>query len=254
MKQNLRISPRLLGAIFSIALALCPQLLAASPVNWPIANPPEGTNPAVFPVPRNDWMIKFDANLQRAAAGPVDLLFEGDSISDFWMNRGKQVWDENYARYKSATFGISGDKTEHVLWRLRNGELDGLSPKLIVLMIGTNNMGRDSAAQIAEGVEAVVSELKQRCPKSHILLLAIFPRIESPTHFIRAKVNAVNKILAARKEDPAVTYLDIGKGFLREDGTLRLDMMPDQLHPNDAGYRVWADAIRPIVLKYLENK
>lgn len=222
-------------------------------VNWPLVAAPEGKNPALVPSPANYWMEQYVRNFRRARSGPVDLLFQGDSITEGWRTPGvgKEVWDENYGKLAAASFGIGGDKIENVLWRLRNGEFGGLSPKLIVLMIGTNNGWRDSAEQIAEGVTAVVGEIRKLCPRSHILLLGIFPRSERPDSPERRKNEAVNALLARANFEPAVTYLDLGKKFLEPDGTLSRKIMPDLLHPNRAGYEIWAREIRAVVEKYV---
>lgn len=226
---------------------------AAIPINWPVPVAPPDTNPAVFAAPRNEWMQKFADNLARRDAGGIDLLFQGDSITEGWKRPGSGagVWARRYAKLRAACFGIGGDRTEHVLWRLRRGEVDGLSPKLIVLMIGTNNLGRDTAEQVAEGVLAVAAELRARCPQARLLLLGIFPRAERPDDPLRVKLTEVNQRLQAATVDPKITYLDIGARFLAADGGLTREIMPDLLHPNERGYEIWADAIESVVKTYL---
>jgi lysophospholipase L1-like esterase len=206
------------------------------------------TNTAIIPMPRDPkWVKRHEGFVAIAKEGNFDLLFLGDSITDNWRNRGKAVWDENFAPLKAANFGISGDRTEHVLWRLQNGELDGAHPKLVVLMIGTNNTRTNSAEEIAEGVTAVVKEIETRCPATKILLLAVFPRGEMPDVPVRSKIKDVNAIIAKLDDGSRVKYLDIGSQFLQPDGTLPKTIMPDSLHPNESGYRIWAAAILPTV-------
>ena len=181
--------------------------------------------------------------LKVAKAGGVDLLFLGDSITDGWRGGGKAVWDKYFAPLKAANFGISGDRTEHVIWRLRNGELEGISPKLAVLMIGTNN--GDPAGDVAAGIKQILTDLHDRHPRCKVLLLGIFPRSEKPDGG-RQKNEEVNKLIAkfvTFAETRRVAYLDIGAKFLTPDGTLPRDVMPDFLHPNEKGYQIWADAI-----------
>lgn len=236
------------------ALLLLGCSVSAASLNWPIPKPPAGTNPAIFAQPRNDWMVKFNTNLQRAQKGKVDLLFIGDSISSGWGGTGAKVFKQYYGKRNAATFGISGDRTENILWRLQNGELDGISPRLIVIMAGTNNIARDSAARIAEGVEAIVNESLQRCPQAHVLLLAVFPRSSSAEAPYRKKLAAVNLLLEPLGNNPRVTYLDIGSNFINPDGSLNRKLMPDNLHPNAAGYALWAEAIEPVVARIVDAK
>ncbi len=244
----------MLRPVRSLPLALALSIgwgstLHAETVNWPLETPPAGVNPAAYPVPRNDWMVRFTDNLKQAQGGNIDLLFQGDSITHGWKSLGAAVWKERYENRNVASFGISSDRTQNVLWRMQHGELDGISPKLLVLMIGTNNLG-DSAPQIAEGITAIVREVQKRCPRTHILLLGIFPRGASPTDGQRVKIAEINKLIEPLGREPSVTYLDIGEKFLAPDGTLSKEIMPDLLHPSLAGYRIWADAIQPVVDQY----
>lgn len=182
--------------------------------------------------------------LKIAKAGGVDLLFVGDSITDGWRGGGKAIWDKTFGKYKPANFGIGGDRTEHVIWRMRNGELEGIQPKLVVLMIGTNN--GDSAPDVALGVKTIIQDIHERVPKAKVLLLAIFPRAEKATDPARVKNEEVNKLIAKFQGDLSlgrVSFLDINPKFLTADGTLSKDIMPDLLHPNEKGYQIWADAI-----------
>lgn len=209
------------------------------------AAPAPTANPATVPTLRNDWLVRHEGFNAIAKKGGVDLLFVGDSITDFWAKAGNAIWAARYAPLKAANFGISGDKTEHVLWRLQNGNLDGIKPKVVVLMIGTNNAGRDSAPQIAEGVTAIVLEIRKQSPATKILLLAVFPRSEKPDHPLRAKLAAVNATIAQLDDAKSVHFLDIGQKFLQADGVMSKEVMPDFLHPGAAGYQIWADAMQP---------
>jgi lysophospholipase L1-like esterase len=188
----------------------------------------------------------------QAKQGGIDVLFMGDSITDFWRNRGSNVWNQYYAPMHAANFGISGDRTQHVLWRMDNGELDGIHPKVVVLMIGTNNTGkerdkktpRNSVPEAIEGVQAVVADIRTRLPDSKILLLGIFPRgtLDDPQ---RAQVALINTVICKLDDGKMVKFLDIGSKFLDADGTLPKTVMPDLLHPNAHGYQIWADAMNP---------
>ncbi|WP_231871528.1 GDSL-type esterase/lipase family protein [Planctomyces sp. SH-PL62] len=147
---------------------------------------------------------------------------------------------------------MGGDQTQHVLWRIQNGELEGLNPEAVVLMIGTNNAGSSPADDIAAGVEAIVAELRKRLPESDILLLGVFPRSEKPDA-TREKLQKVNARIA-KLDGGKVHYLDIGKAFLQEDGTISKEIMPDFLHLSPKGYELWAEAIEPSLSKLVDEK
>ena len=220
----------------------------------PASQPAKHANAAVVPVARSDnegWMKRHQSFNDLAAKGDINLLFIGDSITHGWDRDGKDVWAKYYDSRQAANFGIGGDRTQQVLWRLKNGNLTGLQknqPKLIVLMIGTNNSnGQDhSAEEIAEGITAIVKTLREDLPQSKILLLAIFPRGEKPN--TQREKNAKASEIASRCADGKdVIYLDIGKKFLGDDGSLSKDIMPDSLHLSPKGYEIWAEAIEPAV-------
>lgn len=240
---------RLLAVLASLALSASASL--ALEAVWPLPTPPPGANPALFPVERQDWLARVQANFDGSKGKTVDLLFDGDSITDNWQRPGKEVWTARYGALHPFDFGISADRIEHLLWRLQQGQVDGLHPKLVVLMIGTNNTGRDSADQIAEGIKAVVADYEKRCPEAHILLLGVFPRSPQAADPIRAKIIEINKQISVLGDGKRVTYLDIGPKFLEPDGTLLPTIMPDYLHPNAKGYEIWADAIQPVVDQYV---
>jgi lysophospholipase L1-like esterase len=197
--------------------------------------------------------------LEQAKKGNIDLLFLGDSITQGWLGRNGQgegpieVWDRFYVPRNAADFGIGGDRTQHVLWRLDNGEVDGIKPKVVVLMIGTNNVASNSAAEIADGVKAIVAKLREKLPESKILLLGVFPRGEKPAGPAREKLAAVNESISKLDDGKMIKYLDIGKSFLNDDGTISRDVMPDFLHLTRKGYRIWADAMEPTLWSILDE-
>jgi lysophospholipase L1-like esterase len=223
-------------------------------------------NSAVRPEPRDgNWLKRHEGFVEIARKGGVDVLFLGDSITDAWRNDnargGKRIWDREFAPLRAANFGISGDRTQHVLWRLENGEAKGISPKAVVLMIGTNNTGferdnvtpRNTPAEIAAGVTAIVNSLRTKFPQAKILLLAIFPRGENPDHPQRRQIDEINQTIAKLHDGRHVRFLDIGARFLEPDGTLTKDIMPDFLHPSQRGYEIWAAAIREPLARMLQD-
>jgi len=213
------------------------------------------TDPSIAaPKTGNDKFFKMhESFLQRGKEGPIGLLFIGDSITEGWV-KAPQVWEKFYSQDQPANFGIGGDRTEHVLWRIENGELDGIKPKVVVVMIGTNNSGTHTAEQITAADRKIVAEIRQKLPDSKVLLLAIFPRgprkaadgtIDTGEERMK-KINAVNVELAKLDDGKTVRFLNINEKFL-VDGKIPDDVMPDQLHPNAKGYEIWAEAMNPLL-------
>ena len=203
------------------------------------------------------WMPRHQEKLEAIKKQEkVDLLMIGDSITHGWENGGRKVWDEYYAKRNAFNLGFSGDRTEQVLWRLQHGEVDGISPKLAVIMIGTNNAGhrQDKPEDTAAGVQAIINQLRERLPEMKILLLAIFPRGEKPDNSLRQLNAATNKILATYADNEHVFYLDINDRFLDADGVLSRSIMPDLLHPNAEGYAIWAKAMEPMIQKLMGER
>ncbi|HEY7313831.1 MAG TPA: platelet-activating factor acetylhydrolase IB subunit [Gemmataceae bacterium] len=201
---------------------------------------------AVKPLERTDKgsVNRHERFLDRAKKGDVAVLFLGDSITQGWEGSGKDVWKKRFDPLKAANFGIGGDRTQHVLWRITEGkELEGISPKAAVLMIGTNNMGGNSAEEIADGITAIVASLRHQKPHMKILLLGVFPRSPKASDKVRDKIKDVNHRIAKLDDGKNVKYLDIGDKFLEADGTLTKEIMPDYLHLSPKGYQIWADAI-----------
>ena len=209
---------------------------------------------ALSPHPRTDtgWQDRHRQYVDRAKQGGVDLLFFGDSITDGWRSAPK-VWDRYYGPRKPANFGIGGDQTGHVLWRIENGEVEGIHPKVVVLMIGTNNLGGDKDEEIAGGIKAIVKDLREKLPEAKILLLGIFPRGEKPDHS-RERIKGINERISKLDDGKSIKYLDIGSAFLEPDGTISREIMPDFLHLSTRGYGLWADAMEPTLGSLLEGK
>jgi len=224
-----------------------PRLIAASIV-FASALLARADHSAVDSAPRGDqgWKDRQALLNKRAAeAGEkAKVIFIGDSITQGWEGEGKEVWAERYAKYDAVNLGIGGDRTQHVLWRLENGNIDGLKPKAAVVMIGTNNSnGEDnSVEQIAEGVAAIVKKLRAKLPSTRVLLLAIFPRGENPNPQ-RGKLCQINQIISKLADGDHVQFLDFGHKFIDEKGRIPRELMPDYLHLTKQAYQIWADSI-----------
>ncbi|BDI30970.1 hypothetical protein CCAX7_30210 [Capsulimonas corticalis] len=190
------------------------------------------------------FLEAHESFLKRGKEGPIGVLFIGDSITHRWLN-SRDIWDKYYGQYDPADFGVEGDRTEHVLWRFENGELDGVHPKVVVLMIGTNNMS-EPADEIIRGDTKIVSEIHRRLPETKVLLLGVFPRGAKADDPVRAKIKGINAELAKLDDGGKTRFLDIGDKFLDANGGITKEMMADALHPEHIGYQIWADAMQPL--------
>jgi len=234
------------------------------------------------PGPNNGFVKRHEGFLKdkEAMHDDVGFVLLGDSITDGWRTDpdvaakkskkavppgqergGKKVYDSAFGQYKPLNLGIGGDRTQHVLWRIDNGELDGIHPKVLMLMIGTNNLGPadkplNTNDEIVRGITKIVHEIRQKLPDTKILLLGIFPRGMDPKDpkvaVLRQRIKDINAQIASLDDGQHVKYLDIGDKFLQPDGTLPKDIMPDALHPDAKGYQIWADAVGPTLAEMMK--
>lgn len=209
-------------------------------------------NTAIVPIPREEewWQQRHKAVNERVSAGNVDLLFIGDSITHGWEKEGLDEWNRRYPPRNAVNMGFSGDRTQHVLWRLEHGNLENISPKLAIIMIGTNNWADNTAEEIAAGVQAIVSKIRSKCPETKILVLAIFPRADCDKQY-QDKLVEASRLFSVVAQDPLVEYLDISTVFLNEKGEIPASIMPDKLHPNALGYALWAHALEPTLARLM---
>ena len=181
------------------------------------------------------------------ARANIDLLLHGDSITDWWVqgDANKAMFDKYFGNIKTANFAVAGDTTQGVLWGLKNGEGQGFQPKAVMLMIGTNNTGALTAPEIAEGVGAVVLEMRKDFPNAKILLLAIFPR-STPGDPVRDKIAEVNRIISKLDDQQHVFYMDIGAEVPGRERRFssRTRSGRDNLHPQAKGYDIWGAAVK----------
>ena len=207
-------------------------------------------NSAIIPHSRGDetwWRDRDREKNNRLKEGNIDLAFIGDSITQGWEGNGKQVWESYYGARKAVNLGFGGDRTEHVIWRLTKGAWNQIKPKVAVLMIGTNNTGHkmQDPSQTAAGIERILNILKERSPKTKVLLLGVFPRGKAPHDRGRVINQGINQIIRRLADNDRVHYMDLGDHFLQSDGDLPASIMPDALHLNEEGYRIWAEAMEP---------
>jgi lysophospholipase L1-like esterase len=248
--------------VFLLWLGLASSAFAQANTGvWPMPDrlpgAPGGDNTAAFPTPKFDWVERVKKTNARAHENPgeIELVFDGDSITDFFWpsDRGKEIWNARYAKYHAFNFAISGDRTEHLLWRLESGQIDGIHPKLVVLLIGTNNLDRNTNEEIVAGIKAIVEAYRKHSPDAVILLQAIFPRGEKASDPNRARIKEINRAISQFGDGQHVVFIDFGDKFLSPDGSLSPEIMPDFLHPSKKGYEIWADAIQPTIDKYLAH-
>lgn len=236
--------PRLISRFFLPSLVMCSLATFA----WADASTPE-------PRYGNSRFFRFHADfLDRGKEGPVGLLFLGDSITHAW-DRHIELWEEAWGDYDPANFGHGGDRTQHVLWRIHQGELDNIAPKVVVLLIGTNNLAANTADEIVAANQSIVALIQEKLPETKVLLLAIFPRgprtgwsgkVDPHEEYMR-KINAINPQLAQMDNGDTIRFLDLGPKLMSADGTIAKAIMPDQLHLSAAGYEIWVEGMKPLV-------
>ncbi|MCA9168477.1 MAG: sulfatase-like hydrolase/transferase [Planctomycetales bacterium] len=211
-------------------------------------------NSATIPATRGDeawWRQRNLAKNKLLAEGDADLVFIGDSITQGWEGAGKEQWEQHYANRKAINLGFGGDRTEHVLWRLTQGNYGKVKPKVAVVMIGTNNTGHSmqDPLQVSAGVQKILTTIGEKTPDTKVLLLGVFPRGESPFDAARLNNVAINQSIRRLADEQRVFFRDIGHVFLENDGTLSKEIMPDRLHLSPEGYRRWAEAIEPTLVE-----
>ena len=227
----------------------------ATPAATPFPLPPQAPDVAAPKMdaktgqPQAPFIATHEKYVATAKEGKGQLLFLGDSITAGWAGGGKEVWAKSFSQWTPVNFGIGGDRTQHVLWRIENGELEGIKPKVVVLMIGTNNTNSDAPDKIAEGVENIVKTIRDKTG-SKVLLLGVFPREDKAgdkekTKMYQDKIGKINERIAKLDDGgKTVRYVDLKDKFVESDGTISDKIMPDKLHLSKEGYQREADALK----------
>jgi lysophospholipase L1-like esterase len=239
------------GVLSICLLAGCLAWLASTCAQSPAADTP------VVRSDRNS-QIAHEQLLAKARAGGIDVYFLGDSITRRWGATDYPEflanWKENFYGWNAANFGWGGDTTQNILWRLQHGELDGVNPKIIVLLAGTNNVGRDpgdeaKAADIARGIESIIDLCRKKAPKARIILMAIFPRNDNPA--VVPTINRINESIAKLADGKRVRFLNINDKLADKNGMLFEGVTVDKLHLSLKGYQIWADALKAVFREIL---
>lgn len=233
---------------------LPPDVLEKASGDWSIQSPLEPL-PGWFAEAPEAWLDLHNQYCALAAKGEARVVFLGDSITQGWGSEGSASWDRSFGPLPSVNFGIGGDRTQQILWRLDNGTLDGLDPALFVLKIGVNNIWalRHSAEEVAEGVSAVVAKLRALRPQANILHLGILPTGSDPDSPYLPMVREINALLAPRADGSSVVFRDFGGPFLAPCGAVSLDLMPDGCHLSPEGYALFESLLRPEVEALLSD-
>jgi len=250
----------------AVAITVCIAAVAlAFPDDWPWAKYglPPSDNPTCIPLKRTDWADGYHtAMLAREKKPDLQLVFLGDSITMMWRSQsgyegGTRVWEKYYAPLRAGNFGISGDRTEHVLWRItEGGDLDGLKPQVLVLLIGINNLlqTKSTPGDVAAGITTIVNLIRVKLPRTKILLLGLFPCWEKPDNPARQWVKDVNVLIQPLADRRHVWYLDMGDKFVEPDGTITKRKLRDMLHLSEHGYWIWARTMKPYLRDLMENE
>ena len=231
------------------------------------------SNTAIIPVPKleddsYDWLVRHNDILEVKDLLDPEIVLIGNSITHFWggdypplkyadgisrISNGPNSWQETFKNHRVLNLGFGWDRTQNVLWRLNNGELDGLDPKLVIVHIGTNNTSEtknarmNTAAEIVEGIAAIYTSVRTKAPNAKIVLMEIMPREEKPDNPRRIFINETNQLLKLYAADKKIILLDIASKMLDSDGLLTKKVTLDFCHPNEAGYQIWGEALGPFI-------
>lgn len=234
----------------------------SAPTPAPASQPATRPKSAAIPAPRTDAnsILAHQQLVAKAKAGRIDLYFLGDSITRRWGCTDPQWsamlanWNENFYGWNAANFGWGADGIQNILWRIQNGELDGVDPKVIVILAGTNNVGtqpggKEKVADILKGFSALIATCRAKAPGAKIVLTAIFPRNDNPA--VLREIRQINEELSKRADGTTIYFLNVNDKLADADGNLFEGMTVDDLHLSVKGYQVWADGLRPILTKLL---
>lgn len=229
----------------------------------------EEKNNALIPVPKlekdfYDWYKRHDKVKETIKGKTVDLVFIGDSITHMFGGTpqsekpfGEKIWNKYYAHRNAVNMGFGWDRTQNVLWRLNNGAFEGISPKAVVVLIGTNNLAgtkncrSNSPQEIFEGIKAVCAKIHEKSPKSYILLMELLPR--SPEKYVKP-IQKTNELIATLDKQKYITVMKVYNEMSDHNGLPKKGVMRDSVHPSEKGYKIWAEALEPVICTLLGDK
>ena len=217
---------------------------------------PNGEYRSMVPAAREDWLSAVQDKFNKTQGKHFDLVFDGGSFIADWdkPGRGLDVWNTRYAKLNATDFGINGDSVQNVLWRLQHGQMDGINPKMVILMVGMNNIPFDAPDKIANGIKVLIADYLKDAPNAKFLLMGAVPQGANATDPLRGKISQLNKLIASMADGKRVTYLDIGGKILDSEGSLRPELFaPDLVHPTIKLYELWADAMGPEIEKLFQQ-
>ena len=189
-----------------------------------------------------NWWLERHEKIINADKSNVEIVFLGDSITHRWEEDGADIWLQNFGENKALNLGFNGDKTQNLLWRIQNGELDNLSPNIAFLLIGTNNAEQNSSSEIAEGIILNITAIQEKLPNTKLVILSIFPRGTVDSNY-RKITEEASQLVANKPSVQNIVYLNINEHFIDNTGNIPLDIMTDSLHLTSQGYATWANAI-----------
>ena len=232
-------------SILPAGAKLAGRIIAAVPPENDPARP-DGGNP--------EWRLRHAERVAdvKSQAEKLEVLFIGDSITSGWRDTGKAIWEKEFVPRHAVSIGIAGSQTQHILWQIENGAIEGIKPRFAVLMIGVNNVTArppHSAPEIARGITAIVGRLRAKLPNTQVLLLGTFPKDKVPNTPDRRKIQESNALIAKLDDGKWIHFLDISSQLLDKDGNLNAEVSADGVHLTIIGYQIWAEAIRSIVCK-----
>ena len=241
-----------MGTVWLDDVKLSGERVETAPADPIMVSPPEHQEPELpYPGPPGGGWLSGQRTLKEEAWGTEPpVVFLGDSLTWGWQQEGHDAWERHFKPLRALNLGLGGDRTSQILWRIQDGALAGLHPKLVVLGVGINNLIRDTypPERVVEGIKTCVRAIKRACPGTRVMVVGIFPVLDSPTRPLRAPIRCVNALLARHLPD----FLDLGNVFLEPDGNLNPSLFRDGIHLTAQGYTLYCQKLSPRILSLLK--